>query len=145
MINGDVRRRHTTTGDATTNHQTIGKREKRRQRTRGHGALISQGCTLRGGEESRGQEAEASIRQPADKRETTTASARATAMAMGNAMRLHHRTWWQLPWSLRLRLRLRSLQMMPMMATAVLPLSAARLLWWGVGYLINSMLYLLST
>jgi len=45
---GDVRRRHATTGDATTSRRTRGKREERRQRTRGGGASIGQGCTFRG-------------------------------------------------------------------------------------------------
>ena len=46
---GDARRRHATTGKVTTNQQTRGKREERRQQTRGNGALIGQGCTFRGG------------------------------------------------------------------------------------------------
>jgi hypothetical protein len=45
---GDARRRHATTGKATTNQQTRGKREERRQQTRGNGALIGQGCAFRG-------------------------------------------------------------------------------------------------
>jgi hypothetical protein len=44
----DVRRRHATTGDATTSRQKRGKREERCQRTRGDGASIGRGCTLRG-------------------------------------------------------------------------------------------------
>ena len=36
----DARRRHATTGDATTSRQKIGKREEKRQRTRGNGASI---------------------------------------------------------------------------------------------------------
>ena len=47
-MKGDSRRRHVTTGDATTSRHTRGKREERRQRTRGNGALIGQGCTFRG-------------------------------------------------------------------------------------------------
>jgi hypothetical protein len=40
---GDARRRHVTTGNATTSRQTRGKREERCQWTRGDGALIGQG------------------------------------------------------------------------------------------------------
>jgi hypothetical protein len=47
--NGDVRRRHATTGNATTSQRTRGKREERCQQIRGDGALIGQGCALRGG------------------------------------------------------------------------------------------------
>jgi RNA polymerase-binding transcription factor DksA len=46
---GDARRRHATTGDATTSQRTRGKREERGQRTRGNGASIGQGCAVRGG------------------------------------------------------------------------------------------------
>jgi len=46
---GDARRRHATTGDATTSRRTRGKREERRQRTRGDGASIGQGCAFRCG------------------------------------------------------------------------------------------------
>ena len=46
---GDARRRHATTGDATTSRRTRGKREERRQRTRGDGASIGRGCAFRGG------------------------------------------------------------------------------------------------
>ena len=46
---GDARWRHVTTCDATTSRRTRGKREERRQRTRGDGASIGQGCALRGG------------------------------------------------------------------------------------------------
>ena len=45
---GDARRRHATTGDATTSRHTRGKREERCQRTRGDGASIGQGCAFRG-------------------------------------------------------------------------------------------------
>ena len=48
-MKGDARWRHVTTGDATTSRQTRGKREERRQRTRGDGASIGRGCVLRGG------------------------------------------------------------------------------------------------
>ncbi len=37
---GDARRRHVTTGDATTSRRTRCKREERRHRTRGDRALI---------------------------------------------------------------------------------------------------------
>jgi len=43
---GDARRRHATTGDATTSRRTIGKREERHQQTRGNGASIGQGCAF---------------------------------------------------------------------------------------------------
>jgi hypothetical protein len=46
---GDARRRHATTGDATTSWRTRGKREERRQQTSGNGASIGQGCAFRGG------------------------------------------------------------------------------------------------
>jgi hypothetical protein len=46
---GDARRRHATTGDATTSWRMSGKREERRQQTSGDGALIGQGCAFRGG------------------------------------------------------------------------------------------------
>ena len=46
---GDARRRHTTTGDATTSRRTRDKREERRQQTRGDGASIGRGCAFRGG------------------------------------------------------------------------------------------------
>jgi hypothetical protein len=46
---GDARRRHATTGDVTTSRCTRGKREERRQRTRGDGASICRGCMFRGG------------------------------------------------------------------------------------------------
>ena len=46
---GDVRRRHATTGNATTSRRTRGKQEERRQRTRGNGASIGQGCAFRDG------------------------------------------------------------------------------------------------
>ena len=36
----DARRRHATTGDATTSRRMRGKWEERRQRTKGNGALI---------------------------------------------------------------------------------------------------------
>ena len=49
VTKGDTRQRHTTTGDATTSRDTRGKQEERRQRTRGDGALICQGCAFRGG------------------------------------------------------------------------------------------------
>jgi hypothetical protein len=45
----DVRQRHTMTGDATTSWRTRGKHEERRQRKRGDGASIGQGCAFRGG------------------------------------------------------------------------------------------------
>ncbi len=45
---GDVRRRHATTGNVTTSRRTRGKQEERRQRTRGDGAWIGQGCAFRG-------------------------------------------------------------------------------------------------
>jgi hypothetical protein len=45
----DARRRHATTGDVTTSQRTRGKREERRQRTKGDGASIGRGCALRGG------------------------------------------------------------------------------------------------
>ena len=45
---GDARRRHATTGDATTSRRTRGKREERHQQTRGDGASIGQGCAFRG-------------------------------------------------------------------------------------------------
>jgi hypothetical protein len=43
-MKGDARRRHATTGDATTSRQMRGKREERRQRKKGDGASIGQGC-----------------------------------------------------------------------------------------------------
>jgi hypothetical protein len=46
---GDVRWRHTTTGDATTSRHMRGIREERCQRSRGDGASIGQGCAFRGG------------------------------------------------------------------------------------------------
>jgi hypothetical protein len=46
---GDARRRQMTTGNVTTSRRTRGKREERRQQTRGNGASIGQGCTFRGG------------------------------------------------------------------------------------------------
>ena len=46
---GDARRRHATTGDATTSRQTRDKREERRQQTRGNGASIGRGCAFKGG------------------------------------------------------------------------------------------------
>jgi hypothetical protein len=48
VTKGDARRRHATTGDATTSWSTRGKREERRQRTRGNEASIGQGCAFRG-------------------------------------------------------------------------------------------------
>jgi len=45
---GAARWRHATTGDATTSRRTRGKREERRQRTRGIGASIGQGCAFKG-------------------------------------------------------------------------------------------------
>jgi hypothetical protein len=57
----------------------------------------------------------------------------AMAMATGNAVCRYHGTWRRLPWSSRLRLRLHSLQMTLMGATAVSPLSAGRLLRRGAG------------
>jgi len=79
-------------------------------------------------------------RQPAGKREISAVAVKVTAtlIAMGtrNATRRHHGTWRRLPWSWRLRLWPRSLamsaataslRMMPMVATAVSPLSAGRL------------------
>ena len=48
-MKGDARRRHATTGDVTTSRRTRGKREERRQQTRGDWALIGQGCAFRGG------------------------------------------------------------------------------------------------
>ena len=47
-MKGDARRRHATTGNATTSRLTRCKREERHQRTRGDRALIGQGCGLRG-------------------------------------------------------------------------------------------------
>ena len=49
MTKGDARLRHATTGDATISRRMRGKREERRQQTRGNGASIGQGCVLRGG------------------------------------------------------------------------------------------------
>ena len=46
---GDARRRHATTGDATTSWQMRGKQEERRQQTRGDGASIDRGCAFRSG------------------------------------------------------------------------------------------------
>ena len=43
---GDARRRHATTGDATTSRRTRDKRAERRQQTRGDGG---QGCAFKGG------------------------------------------------------------------------------------------------
>ena len=48
-MKGDTRRRHSTTGNATTSLHTRGKWEERSQQTRGDGALIGQGCVFRGG------------------------------------------------------------------------------------------------
>ena len=45
---GDARRRHTTTGDATTSRRTRDKREERCQQTSGDGASIGRGCAFRG-------------------------------------------------------------------------------------------------
>jgi hypothetical protein len=45
----DVRRRHATTGDATTSRQTRCKREEKHQRTRDDRASTGRGCALRGG------------------------------------------------------------------------------------------------
>jgi hypothetical protein len=45
----DARRRHATTGNATTSRRMRGKHEERRQRTRANGASIGRGCALRGG------------------------------------------------------------------------------------------------
>jgi hypothetical protein len=45
----DARRRHATTGNATTSRRTRDKREERHQWTRGDGASIGQGCAFRGG------------------------------------------------------------------------------------------------
>ncbi len=45
---GDARRRHATTGYATTSWRTRGKWEERRQQTRADGASIGRGCTFRG-------------------------------------------------------------------------------------------------
>ena len=69
------------------------------------------------------------MRQPAGKQETTVTAAKAmtTSMATGNAARRHHGTWRQPPWSLQLRLRLRSLRAMPMAALAASPLLAESL------------------
>ena len=57
----------------------------------------------------------------------TLDGAMATAMAMENAARRHHGTWRQPPWSLQLRLRLRSFRTTPMAALAASPLLAERL------------------
>ncbi len=46
---GDTRRRHATTGDATTSRRTRDKQEERRQWTRGNRASIGQGCAFRCG------------------------------------------------------------------------------------------------
>ena len=48
MTKGDARRRHATTYNMATSRKKIGKWEERCQRTRGNGALIGQGCALRG-------------------------------------------------------------------------------------------------
>ena len=49
VIKGDTRRRHATTGDVTTSRHTRDNWEERRQRTRGDGASIGQGCAFRAG------------------------------------------------------------------------------------------------
>jgi hypothetical protein len=46
-LRGDERQRRATTGDATTSRQTRGKREERRQWTRGNGASIGRVNILR--------------------------------------------------------------------------------------------------
>ena len=48
VMRGDARRRHATTGNVTTSQRTRSKQEERCQWTRGNGALIGQGCMLRG-------------------------------------------------------------------------------------------------
>jgi hypothetical protein len=45
---GDARRRHATTGNATTSRRTRDKRKERCQWTRGDGALIGRGCAFKG-------------------------------------------------------------------------------------------------
>ena len=135
---GETRRRHTTTGDATTSPQTRGEREERHPRTRGDGASMGVEKRRQSRAESRGREAEASVLQPSGKQETSAVAAKATATAMvmatGNAARRYHGTCWQrLPWSSRLRLWPHSLRMMPMVATSVSPLSAGLLSWQEAG------------
>ena len=91
----DARRRHATTGDATTSRRTRDKREERHQWTRGDGASIGQGCEFRGGGRVERMRAGGINATPAVKRETTLVAAKAMAMVMatGNAARRHHGTW----------------------------------------------------
>ncbi len=133
---GDVRRRHTTTGDATTSRQMRDKREERRQQTRGDGALIGRGCVFRGGgrvESMRGGGINTTTSCLTRDNRGGGKKATATAMATGNAARCHHGTWRRSRWSSGLRLRPRSLRTMPMAATVVSPSLAAHLSWRGVG------------
>ncbi len=109
-----------------TSQQTRGKREERRQQTRGNGALIGRGCAFRGGgrvKRIRGRGINTTTSYP-----TRDYHGGSKSDGDGNGDgECRDGIWRRPPWSSWLRLRLRSLRTMPMAATAVSPLSAARL------------------